>query len=871
MSEQIEQLIAAFRKADALAQQGDGPEHKRAAEDAKLFAQEIRRLSAAPEPARRGGNQNGPMGHLNRGVADFIDLINPFDTPHALNPFPEGTGSAADAMRAIGIPTADREPETFMEHVARGGGDAAAALIPGGLAAKKARAAGGVVGAVADDIYRGLTTKTGAAAEVAAGGLSAAAGHAAREAGAPEWIAQTAEFAAPVAGIPAIARAGRTAGKVADRLSSTPPVAGAVYRAAKGVGRDALRAAMPMTESGAREVARKRLVDAVGGTERAEMAGERITPDNPLNLTPAQQTADPDLMGLERAAAAESPALRDRLAARADASRVLAEQDIRRGEGPPDPLRKHFMRLRRQFSESIDRRIETALMMADESVEAVGPRSAQSTNSRDVVDALKAELDVQRGIEARLWAEIPRDVRIVPETAMARARGITDETVWAQREDIPRVVSRFIEIAGGGEAPGEQTVAELHGLYSKLREIARTARAGTSVQRNKARIADNIADGILEDLGAMDASTEVGRKINAARAHSAALHEKFDQGTVGRILNRTIDGDERIAPETALRKTVGLGREEALVASADIESAAPDTSRHIAESLRGFFIDSAIAPDGSYNPRAARRWLRKNREVLAQRYPGLLREMGAALKSRDAAARFAARSRVRSQFDDATPTGRIASGATEKAVPQVLLAQNPAREARLLRNAAERDASGESLAGLKGVFNDYLIGKAQTAEGLSGAELSALVSDPKIKAALRAIYTPEEVRGIDRIAGELAKLDTPTSTVGSVLESPAHRLIEMAVRIAFAKGAARMHSGNDAGVSLQIANMASGTGKRLMQNLTNDRARLLLLRAMEDPELLKTLLTENPLRISKNGNRVLSRYMLGAGAATASE
>ena len=825
-------------------------------------------------------DNNGFMGQVNRGIADTLQSVSPFNAIRS--GVKELTGSPllgepdvnyADAFRETGIATADQAPEGVLQHAGRGMGQAAAvAPLAAVGAAGVSTHTSPVVASVADDIYRGLVSRFGLAAESLAGGVSGAAGEAVREQGGPEWLASTAEVAAPMAGLPAATATARTVTGGTLRAGNATvdklPLAGPAFRAGKRIAADVKRGVAPMTEGGAMEVARKRVQDAVGGPERAEAISKGITPDNPLNLTPAQQSADPDLLGLEGAAAAENPGLRDRLAVRDAASRTEAVSDIREGTGSPDDARKFFLQRRRQFGEAIKARTDRVLQMADEEVEATGPQRAQSTNSEQMVAALKQELDAHRGVEARLWGAVPKEALVSTSNATRALSDAMSATPRAQQEDIPAIARDLLALENGlGE---ETSVAELHGLYSKLREIARAARAGTNQQRNRARIADDIADAILNDLGAIDAQTPAGRAINDARAFSAEMHQLFDQGTVGKILNRTIDGDERIAPETALKRTVGRGREDALVASRDIEAAAPDATDNITDSLRGDFADAIYTPEGKFSPARARTWLRSHREVLQRRYPELMTELQRALKGRTQAAAFTARAKVRSQFDDGTPAGRIASGSPEKAVSTIITATDPGREAARIVNAARKDKTGKALAGLKGAFADYLIGKAGTKDGLSGEELFGLISDSKTNQALRRVFSPKEFANLARITRELRKLDAPRSNTSEVLNSPANQLIETIARIAAVKAAGNMHSGG-AGESLQIANMASGRAKRFLQRLTNDRARQILVDAIEDPELMKVILGR-PLSLNAPKNeRILSRYLTGTVGAMQGE
>ena len=282
--------------------------------------------------------------------------------------------------------------------------------------------------------------------------------------------------------------------------------------------------------------------------------------------------------------------------------------------------------------------------------------------------------------------------------------------------------------------------------------------------------------------------------------------------------------------------------------------------------MRGDFADAIYTPEGKFSPARARGWLRTNREVLQRRYPELLDETRQALRGRTQAAAFAARAKIRAQFDDGSPTGRIASGSPEKAVSSIITATSPAREAARVVNAARKDTTGKALAGVKGAFADYLVGKAETRNGLSGEELFGLISEKKTNQALRRVFSPKEFANLARVARELRKLDAQRSNTSEVLNSPANQLIETIARIAAVKAAGNMHSGG-AGESLQIANMASGRAKRFLQRLTNDRARQILVDAIEDPELMKVLLGRPSGLNAPKIERVMSRYLIGTVGA----
>ncbi|MCA0943388.1 hypothetical protein LCM08_00525 [Salipiger pacificus] len=842
---ELDQLQDAFMKADARAQQGD----KQAEADARLFAQEIRRLSST------GGEEKARfpiMSQVNKGIAEaaggLVDFLNPFD---------RYTGSAQtgleNLMQSGGIEVAQGEPQTVAEGFARGAGQAAGAMVPTAGAAGALRGAGGMVGQLADDAYRAMTTTGGAVSEAAAGGLSGAGQEAAQQAGAPEWAQGVAAVAAPFS-LPAGAAAARQVSRVAP---------GAVLaRTAIREGRAALA---PYTKAGGREVARQRMEQLAGGRERAGQLAERISTDNPLGLSPAQQTEDPNMLALEQLAAEQDPNLRARLEQRVDASRDAARQGIV-AEGDIQATRDFFESRRADFANNLQARADEAIGRTQGAVAAIDARGAEGANSSEVSRRLRMALDRATLEEQRLWDAVPREATVTTARTRDAAARIAKETPRAQQGDIPRVARDLLLGEQGFGA--EETVAEMHGLYSELRRVARSAMAGNDQNRNLARISNELADSILHDLGAIDASSEIGRTINEARAYSAALHETFDRGAVGRLMKKTLEGDTAIDPELSLRRTVGRGGTEASVASRQIETAAPDARAYVEDYLKGQFQRSAVSATGEFNAASAHRFMRDNAELL-QRYPDLRRDIFDAVKERTDADTFARRieGRIAALQNARRSAGAaLLDGSPEKAIRAFTEAKNPVSAARRIVNEARKDETGEAMAGLKALLSDHLIAKS----GLRGQGLEDALNAPKSRAALRQIFSSAELGRMRRIAAELRKLDAAgeaaPSIGGSLSGAKANKLIEYLARVAAARQGAQIGGGG--GGSLQTAQMASSRMKELLGRLSSDRASQILADAVEDPALFRALLSD-AASPSLEGRALpkLVPYLAGVGGA----
>lgn len=813
---------------------------------------------------------NGFLAQANKGIANTIDFVNPFDN-EVWKDIAGGrlyTGSAADWMRAGRVAVADRDPETIVEGLGRGVGNAAATMVPVTKALQVASTAPGILGNIADDAFRALASKGGAAAELTAGAVSGGAREIAEAAGAPDWAATTAEIVAPAVALPAMLRGVTSGARAVGTVAGKTPLLGTAMRAGRGI----LRDAMPMTEGGAREVARDELRRLAGGTQRAEEIAGRIAPETEIGLTPAQQTGDPALLGLERAAAAEDPNLRDRLIARGAAAEDTAQSTVRDMGGDPEAARRFLRDRIAAVKASMTERVDRVVAQAAEEVARQGPSASGEANSTRAVALLKSELDDALMQERALWGAVPKAVKVPTGATQNTIRAMIDETPWAQRRDIPADLREAF--GENGVLGDETTVMELHGLYSEMRRVARSAMAGNDQNKNRARIANAVAEAILEDLGTFDPTSEVGRAVAEARIFSRTLHETFDQGTVGRILKRTIDGDETMSPEVALDRTVGTQGTSAAVAADDIRGAAPAATGNIQDYMRGRFADAIIDPSGNFSPKKAEAWLRANRDALL-RFPDLQNQFRLALTSREAAEAFAARATAREKsVDTGSAAARYVRGAEEKAIPSILGADNPAAAAKAVRATAAKDPTGAALAGVKGAFSDYLIGNAISNGAMSGGRMQSLIRDPKISASLRQIFEPAEIERMGRIAEELAKLEAARGAAAnaSVIDRPANRIIDTVVRIAAARHGGNLGGGTMGG-SLQAANIFTERARSSLYGLTNNRARQLLIDAIEDPELFKALLTE-PASIKGLAPEIRSRlapFLIGAVSSASDE
>lgn len=853
----IEQLSRALKNAHAA---GDEAAARHLA--GAIKAQQAVQPQQEAQPPQEGGDRGG-LAFLNRGIANVlgapVDLVNAglgaVGIPTSDKPF-LGSDMIADGMGMIGTRTSDRgaKPETMGEYIGRGIGDASGALLPGaGIARGMQAAQGPVKQGIGNMMMQPFvnTPRRALASELGAGvGMGTAAAAADQLSDGDSRWQIPAEIVGGVVGGMGV--------NSAVRLAEKLPLTGLAIRTAK-------KTVAPFTRAGAMERARDRVRDLAEdpAAARQTLIDEPVLRDpdsGEAMMSPAQRTGDRRLMALERAVRDTDPpldlAMRQTETDVDEALRAMMREpaDGRTTQDATAFISDRFQRLQT----NLDAQITNAGARARQKVDALAPTRGASEASIVVRQELDNALRVARQEERKLWQAIPQDEVVPTQAARDAYARIRADTSRAQLDDIPEKARRFLDPDSSNSAFGQsETIKEVHGLYSAMREQSRVARAAG--ERNTARIADEIADGLLEDLGSMparnaDQATPTGRLITEAREYSRLLNERFHRGSVGRILGHAREGGAAMPAELTLEGTLGRGGVRGAVSadelrravggSSDAESAAQDY-------LSRKFSEYAVR-NGEFSQTRANEFLTKNAEML-DRFPALKARMVDAEQAQALAIRTSDRlgGRAKSLRD---PSRSIAAGFLNAPVDQeiqtLLRARDPRAAATQLRRQASKDTSGDAVRGLKGGFVDYLMQSAKsgvTDDGsalLSGRAILKSLSDPKISAVSRGLLDPQEVNRMRMVAQEMAKAEAARGrlpSVGPVMDDLPNGIIGYFARVFAARSGAQMGQGTS-GASLQTAGMASNRMQKLLMSLTNDRAEALIREAITDPELFRTLL-----------------------------
>ena len=834
------------------------------------FAERVRKVTPRPaSPVKDFGQQflaglddiGGAITRPFRGV-----LPSPVFTPgQGLSLLsPEETAQQRGAG-AIGTPgEVFGEPATLSGRAGRFAGQTAAlAPVMGGVASLVTPAAAPAV------------TALGRAAQVPRNVLSAMG---ARFAGAP--VATTAVETALGASAGA---GGFIAGKVfpdsdaavfiGDIVGGTVPSLMPATLAAKGVSaaRGIIRKALhPMTATGGRGRAVARLERAAPGARStaAERMAQPTTPDPATGrpvLTPAARSEEPGLLALERSVVESSETLLREMDGHVARANAVIQQSLRElgGPAPATAMSERIESAHAYLKDLLESRVRIAAQRADERIEQLAPSVGREHANRLAREEIESALTAARTQERELFQAVPQDA-LVPTSATRNAlqEHIAD-IGRAQRGDIPIEARRFLTPGSKAFFGEETTVLELRSLQSKLRETARNARGGEKRNLNKARIADDLADVITEDLANTRGGPEAAEAIAVAVAFSRDLNGRFSRGTVGRLLGRRAAGDPRTAASLTLEEALAGGGPKARQALDDIVKAfdspeAPDA--HILTGatqdwIRGRFLATAVE-QGQLNLRKAQTFLSRNEELLS-RLPELRQSFNEAIAAGNAA-NVARRNAERVRFNDPRTSKAalfVQQGPVE-AFDRIarLPAAQASRETQMLLNRAARDLTGEATEGLRAGFVEYLMTGAKTrardVDGdtfLSGFALREAMQNPSTRLMTARLFSQDERNRLAVITRDLMRLDRQREARAGpegILGDTSGKFLERFARIVGAGVGRALGRATGSGGTVQIPGQMSNAANELVQAGIKDPAARLISDAITNETLFRELLQE---------------------------
>ncbi len=501
----------------------------------------------------------------------------------------------------------------------------------------------------------------------------------------------------------------------------------------------------------------------------------------------------------------------------------------------------------------MDMRIKIAQALSEQQIKAIGPgitaERANRINTKNLGDALKSA-DKQH---KEVWKDVPGSIKVPTEVPMKFYAQLIRETPRAKLDNIPAIATKFL--GKGKKAYGSsETIKEMQGLRSKLLEVARIAKADKKF--DKARIANDLADSVLEGMGAARNAVkgEPGARLRLALDFTNDMKRRFSEGPVGILLGRTKEGGARVPASLTLEKT-GLrgpiGREEfdALRRATRPEGREPGLQEAAEQYLLNQFNNQALS-GGRIVEKDAASFLQKYSEVLT-RLPGLKTRFEEAIASQNPSGlRDPSTSKlldpdlsVTALFLGKEPGGEIA---------RVIASRDPAKAAKeLVKVLKKRDPTGEASAGLKKAYIDYVLGGSE-AKGtldinlkpfMEGSKMIRILTDKATVKVGRAVLDSGQrfrLRTYARTALAVEQSRKVVADPEGIINDAPNRLIELVTALLAARvgtGIAKGMGGGD----VQSPGRAVGFAQKLLDKLTSTPSRRMIMDSILNKELFESL------------------------------
>lgn len=788
----------------------------------------------------------------------------------------------SDYVQPPTVPAEERLPDTFAGLVGEHAADALISAVPLGLAASRVkRAAEGVSGILAktrnivSDIGQTFKTKPirFLTAETALGATSGAGGFYAEQMFPESDVAQLfGEILGGVAPsfVPAVAKTTYEYGvrppaafvaRGLDAATNYIPTIAVAKGFVRQTWTDVANAVNPTT-AGSRATGRF-------GRARGEMSPEDVLaamdedllPEARVLMTPAQLSGVPGLLSLERSLAETTDSLRNKRLEDLERLNTVI-RDSFRGPGDVSQTQNAIEATRTHYVNILNERVRVATLKADESIQRSFPNVGEEGANRIARKELEFALKDATKQERELF-DLLDPTSITPTTnTQAALKAAKLEAGETGAESIPNYAIRFFSKTN---ASGEKidsflgettTLLEMRNAQSELRRIARNAREGTDPNRNLARIADNLADAITNDLALAQGNSTPADLANAIN-FSREKNTVFSRGSVGKILRTGSDSGDVVPEMLTLSRTLGQMGIEGAQATDDIVNAAAFAreqagyagSDNLAGALGSFinneFISSATR-NGAVDVNLAQTFLRNNQVVL-DRFPEVRNAIESAVASgvaRDSS-EILRKAGINTIDDpDVSKAIILMNKGPKKAFDSILASRNSVLETRKVLEMLGKDENGEALAGLKQAFFDYLINKGTVGNVISGNELAAFIDAPNVRGLIDTLYSAPEKARLYKIVRTAQRVDTARTAALSVEGITGDRISRASDAVLGILGAAygRQVSTTLGGGTIQIPGMTASLFRELgAKGLTNPAKRLIIA-ALNDEALFREVI-----------------------------
>jgi len=579
-------------------------------------------------------------------------------------------------------------------------------------------------------------------------------------------------------------------------------------------------------------------------------------------FTTAQRTGQKGLIELENTIikAANDGQLSQQYADMLQQTNQAIRDDLDFGGVFTEDIQNFYSHQVEHFGALLDARIAVAGERANTAALKVSPAQTKEALEISARTEIESAYKEARGLEDALYSAT--DPKLSVDVAVSRSarENWIDELSEATLPNMPsaatfldpksaKYIGRVQTKDGVTNQLGSTTVKELRGVQSALRAEARAARSGETPNRQKAMIADELADSITEDISRIYMDEEGANPVALAVSFSRELNERFSRGPVGKILGRSGTGADRIPSPITLSSTLGVSSASNLVAYDSILKAV-DGNPVVQASMEDF-LKFKFFRGAEFDAQKAHKFLLDNEDLMS-RMPVFRSEIQDAISTGNTSRLT---QRTTGGFADPRVNKAVVfiEKGPEAAFTSVLNSRATGKEMQQLIRMANRDVTGEALQGLRTSFTSWMFKNATNNNTgfIQGSALAEGFNNRKVKIMMSQLFDKKEKARFERAVRTARLLDSAANTTTLQEGVSTDKLNGLLSVIAGVTGA---KTGRFFSNTIQGPGIFAQKFRELAQAGVVNPALNMLTAAIHDEELFKALL-EIQLG-GRGGNRV---------------
>ena len=612
------------------------------------------------------------------------------------------------------------------------------------------------------------------------------------------------------------------------------------------------------SKSGAERRATTRISGTVADVEKAKTV---LAQQTILGLDPMTQVGDPVLLSLRQSAIAKDVQLAERTRVATENAMDIARKNIA-GTGSPEATAE-FLSLARQ----------RAAAEAQTKINALGGDIDPVQTSRIIRNSIENSYASARKVENEIWGALPKKGTVELDNTVdtfeniLRSRAFTEDP-----DDIPNYLYGFVGRMKKNKETGtvefsrgallkRPELGNVQGLRSRIGADIRAELGKDVPNRNKVRILKEVQNSLD------DALYSVSDDYASAVDYSRELNKAFTQGRVGQMLGYERTGGLSVTPEGTFEFIVSGNKDDARKALQQLREGNPQVMPMIEENLKGMFNAAVIDKDGALNVDHARRFLASKSHILDE-FPVIKQGVEDSIKQQRAVdVMFGARAggETSTFAKQKSVTSLYLDGDPDTAMKRIISARNNEAQGAQMRELVVRvkeDPTEEALQGLKSAYGQYLLRHAVDGQTdfISGRKFNRLFE--ATQPAAKELFSPEELVRMKTIGNELTKVNRALAAPrgGAVISDAPNKIIRVIGGTYAARAGATVGKGTS-GASLRTASIFTKEFNEVLGRLTNDGAEALILKAVEDPVVLQSLL-KTPSQVNLlEGNQLWKRVL----------